>query len=188
MPTLSHMARVCRGAAGSILPSHSRRKKEKKRVSKSLLFLSIGLWFFFITFCFFQLRWSYFFFFLFPFFSISGLLCFRSRNLFFCGSPAGKPLGGASLFRLTGCQVDPSASIRWLGGPNTIDERMTPVYSILISRIGFSFSCCCWIGKGKEIFTDFIYTAPSSPTGCLFLAISYREVTVYHNKKKRILQ
>jgi hypothetical protein len=110
---------------------------------------------------------------------------------FFAGAPPteGKPLGGASLFRLTGCQVDPSASIRWLGGPNTIDERMTPVYSILISRIGFSFSCCCWIGKGKEIFTDFIYTDPSSPTGCLFLAISYREVTVYHNKKKkRILQ
>jgi hypothetical protein len=26
-----------------------------------------------------------------------------------------------------------------LGGPNTIDERMTPVYSVLISRIGFSF-------------------------------------------------
>lgn len=188
MPTLSHMARVCRGAAGSILPHTLDGKKRKERVeSQSLLLLSIGLWFFFITFCFFQLRWSYFFFFfLFPFFRspafvASGPAIFFLREL---PPPRGSLLAeqvysGSLVVRL----IHRHRSVGW-GGPNTIDERMTPVYSIYWSRaLDFPFSCCCWIGKGKEIFTDFIYTDPSCPTGFLFLAISYR-VTVYHNKKK----
>lgn len=111
---------ACVQRCGWINPAtHSRRKKKKRksRVSKSppfihwlvillhyILFLPASMILLLLLFPF-------------SFFSISGLRCFRSRNLFFAGAPPteGKPLGGTSLFRLTGCQVDPSASIRWLG-------------------------------------------------------------------------
>lgn len=147
MPTISHMARVCRGAAGSILP-HSRRKKE--RVESSLKVSSFyplacdSSSLHFVSSSFDDPTSSFSFFLFFP---SPAFFCFRSRNLFLRELPPRGSLLAEQVYQAHVVRLIHRHRSVGLGGPNTIDERMTPVCTDL-ARIGFSFSCCCcWIGK-----------------------------------------
>lgn len=137
MPTLSHMARVCRGAAGSILPHtlDGKKKKRKSRVSKSPPFIH---WLVILLHYILFLPASMILLLLFPFsfflfFDLRSSLLPVPQSFFFLRElppPRGSLLAeqvysGSLVVRL----IHRHRSVGW-GGPNTIDERMTPVYSI----------------------------------------------------------
>lgn len=104
------------------------------------------------------LPFSFFLFFRSPAFFASG------PAIFFCGSPRGEASWRSKSIRLTGCQVDPSASIRWLGGPNTRRENDSCVYTDLAHWIFFFLLLLDWKRKRERYLpTSFIPTQVLQP-------------------------